>query len=389
MNRLIPSFVRTGVRTGVLMGVRFTALVPVVAFVVAASGLLSACGGGAGAGGAGGTADALAPASSAVAQIDARVTQAFASASIAGMSVRIMDRNDQVVYNKRLGTFTEDQRIAVASASKLVSAMVIFRLIEQNQLSLESTTGQMLGWTGPKADITVRHLLSFTSGLEPEAACTANPALTLQECAATLADRAALALPATRFDYGGAHMQVLGAMAEKATGKSWNAIFQEQLAAPMQLSTQARYSTFPRAESGSTNPLVAGGLKLSTAEYVNLLRLAFHKGTTGGRSLISAARFDQQGVEPYPAVTIGKSPMADAGLPFRYGLGAWLECATPAAGCSAISSPGAFGFTPWLDRNVGYYAVIAMEAGDTDSGVSRFSVRLAQDLKPLIAQALR
>ena len=162
MNRLIPSFVRTGVRTGVLMGVRFTALVPVVAFVVAASGLLSACGGGAGAGGAGGTAYALAPASSAVAQIDARVTQAFASASIAGMSVRIMDRNDQVVYNKRLGTFTEDQRIAVASASKLVSAMVIFRLIEQNQLSLESTTGQMLGWTGPKADITVRHLLSFT-----------------------------------------------------------------------------------------------------------------------------------------------------------------------------------------------------------------------------------
>ena len=381
MNRLIPSFVRTGVRD--------SAVPPVVAFVVAASLLLSACGGGGGAGGAGGTADAVVPSNSAVAQIDARVTQAFASAGIAGMSVRIMDRNDLVVYSKRLGTFTEDQRIAVASASKLVSAMVIFRLIEQNQLSMDSTTGQMLGWTGPKADISVRHLLSFTSGLEPDAACTANPALTLQECVATLAGRAALALPATRFDYGGAHLQVLGAMAEKATGKAWNTIFQEQLAVPMVLSPQARYYTFPRAESGLTNPLVAGGLKLTTAEYVHLLRLAFHKGTTSGRSLISAARFDQQGVEPYPAVTIGKSPMAEAGFPYRYGLGAWLECATPAAGCSVISSPGAFGFTPWLDRNVGYYAVIAMESGDTDTGLAPFSVRLAQDLKPLIAQALR
>ena len=81
--------------------------------------------------------------------------------------------------------------------------------------------------------------------------------------------------------------------------------------------------------------------------------------------------------------------MAEAGLPFRYGLGAWLECATPAAGCSVISSPGAFGFTPWLDRNTGYYAVIAMESGLADTGLAPASVRLAQDLKPLIAQALR
>lgn len=381
MNRLIPSFLRTDVRARVVS--------PVAVLLTAVSLLLAACGGGGGAGGAGGTADAVVPSNSALAQIDARVTQAFASSGVAGMSVRIMDRNDQVVYNKRFGTFTEDQRIAVASASKLVSAMVVFRLIEQNQLSLESTTGQMLGWTGPKADITVRHLLSFTSGLEPEAACTANPALTLQECAATLASRAALALPATRFDYGGAHLQVLGAMAEKATGKTWNTIFQEQLAVPMALSPQAGYYTFPRAESGQTNPLVAGGLRLTTAEYMHLLRLAFHKGTTSGRSLISAARFDQQGVEPYPAVIVGKSPMAELGLPFRYGLGAWLECTTPAAGCSVISSPGAFGFTPWLDRNVGYYAVIAMESGNTDTGVVPASVRLAQDLKPLIAQALR
>jgi len=287
MNRLIPSFLRTDVRARVVS--------PVAVLLTAVSLLLAACGGGGGAGGAGGTADAVVPSNSALAQIDARVTQAFASSGVAGMSVRIMDRNDQVVYNKRFGTFTEDQRIAVASASKLVSAMVVFRLIEQNQLSLESTTGQMLGWTGPKADITVRHLLSFTSGLEPEAACTANPALTLQECAATLASRAALALPATRFDYGGAHLQVLGAMAEKATGKTWNTIFQEQLAVPMALSPQAGYYTFPRAESGQTNPLVAGGLRLTTAEYMHLLRLAFHKGTTSGRSLISAARFDQQG----------------------------------------------------------------------------------------------
>ena len=49
--------------------------------------------------------------------------------------------------------------------------------------------------------------------------------------------------------------------------------------------------------------------------------------------------------------------------PFRYGLAVWLECATPtafASGCNSQSSPGAFGFTPWFDRDAGYYAMIGM-----------------------------
>jgi len=40
-----------------------------------------------------------------------------------------------------LGGFSADQRVAIASASKLVSGVVIFRLIEQDYLSLDSTTG--------------------------------------------------------------------------------------------------------------------------------------------------------------------------------------------------------------------------------------------------------
>ena len=43
-----------------------------------------------------------------------------------------------------------------------------------------------------------------------------------------------------------------------------------------------------------------------------------------------------------------------------------------------ISSAGAFGFTPWLDRSAGYYATIAMER--TDGRATRFSVRLQQAL---------
>ena len=59
-----------------------------------------------------------------------------------------------------------------------------------------------------------------------------------------------------------------------------------------------------------------------------------------------------------------------------------------------VSSPGAFGWTPWFDREAGYYAVIAMfraPAGGMAgaAGTVDFSVQLEQRLKPLIADAMK
>jgi len=83
------------------------------------------------------------------------------------------------------------------------------------------------------------------------------------------------------------------------------------------------------------------------------------------------------------------APFANAGLNFHYGLAAWLECTPPATSCAVLSSPGAFGFTPWFDRDSGYYAILGMEVTESQSGVVAFAVNLAQDLKPLIRSALR
>jgi hypothetical protein len=41
-----------------------------------------------------------------------------------------------------------------------------------------------------------------------------------------------------------------------------------------------------------------------------------------------------------------------------------------------------------VDRDGGYYAIIGMEVAEARDGVVNFSVRLAQDLKPAIRQAL-
>lgn len=344
--------------------------------------LLAGCGGGSGDAAPGDAAERFAA-------VDAIATDAFTRAGIPGMALVIYDDRDQRVFAKAYGDFAFDQRVAVASASKLVSALTILRLVSGGHLGLDATTGEVLGWTGPQAAITLRQLLSFTSGLPPVVPCVLDPGVTLAACVDAIAGVTPLAPPATTFEYGNTHLHVAARMAEVVTGSPWNQLFAAQLGAPLGLPSAVSYYTLPRQATGQTNPLVAGGLRATLDEYAPLLALAYHRGARDGTQLVDAALMDLQAIESFPGITVGASPMANLGLDFRYGFGVWLECATPATGCATLSSPGAFGWTPWLDREHGYYAILGMElAGGPAEGVVDFSVSLAQDLKPAIAAAL-
>lgn len=350
-----------------------------MAMIIAASG----CGGG---GGSDPAPPPVAPAPNFTA-IDAALNSAYAARNVP-IGLSIYDRNGVKVHERVLGGFSSDQRVAIASASKLVSGVVLLRLVDQGLLSLDSTTAQVLGWSGPNGAITLRQLLSFTSGLAPTNACTSNSASTLAACVETISLASTSAPPATRFDYGSTHLQTAARMAEVTTGSTWNAIFAQQLRGPLGLPDSVEYYTFPRQSIGTTNPLVAGGLRMSMNEYARVLRLVFDKGQTAGGPPIASALFDAQARQPYPNVTIGSSPAEANGFDFKYGLTAWLECTTPATGCTSLSSPGAFGFTPWIDRTAGYYAILGMETTDVQGEVVNWALTLEQQLKPMIAQAL-
>lgn len=310
------------------------------------------------------------------------------AAAVGPFGLAIYGSNDQLLFQRMYGDFTPERQVAVASASKWVSGLTLLRLISAGRLSLDSTTGQVLGWSGAKAALTLRHLLSFTSGLPPDAPCTANPLLRLQDCVAQIEKLDPVAAPGARFDYGSTHLAVAGRMAEVAGGKAWNDLFGEQLRAPLGLPTTVTYYTAPNQTTGQQNPLVAGGLVVSMDEYARFMGLLFHRGVVGGQRLIREDLFGEQARAPYPGAVIGESPMRQVGYPFQYGLTAWLECDTPAAGCAVISSPGAFGWTPWLDRDAGYYAILGTLNANSQGKVVKAAVDTEQALAPAIRAAL-
>jgi D-alanyl-D-alanine-carboxypeptidase/D-alanyl-D-alanine-endopeptidase len=354
-------------------------------FIGLLAGWLAACGGG----GDGGVAPPPPGSPDPFAAVDRAASTAFSAQGISGMGVAVYDAQGVKRFERMYGSFAPDQRIAIASASKMVAGLTILRLVEQQFLSLDSTTGTVLGWTGPQAQITLRHLLSFTSGLPREAPCTLMQGITLAECVDEISQMTLVAPPGTRFDYGSTHLHVAARMAEVITGAAWADIFAAQLKIPLGLGADMAWYSAPRLGLGTSNPLIAGGLRATMNEYARVLQLEFNRGSYQGNRLIADALFTTQGTEPYPNALIGNSPFANTGLNYHYGLAAWLECPPPATNCTVLSSPGAFGFTPWVDRDGGYYAIIAMEVSEAQSGIVAFSVQLAQDLKPLIRDALR
>jgi D-alanyl-D-alanine-carboxypeptidase/D-alanyl-D-alanine-endopeptidase len=230
--------------------------VPILTLGIVASGWLAACGGG------GDLADPPSAPTDAFTEVDRMASAAFAAQGISGMGLVVYDANGVKRFEKYYGSFSGEQRAAIASASKMVAGLVIFRLVDQGFLALDSTTGSVLGWTGPQADITLRQLLRFTSGMEREAPCTLLPAISLAECVEIISRQPLVAAPGTRFGYGSTHLPVAARMAEVVTGQGWAELFASQLKTPLGLaSPELAWYTAPRQAVGTINPLIAGGIR--------------------------------------------------------------------------------------------------------------------------------
>lgn len=265
-------------------------------------------------------------------------------------------RADDMLYEKGFGGYASDTQLNVASASKWVTSAVLMSLVEAGQLKVDSRWSELeAGLTEDKAGITLAQMLSHTSGM---AGITTDPIdlqlpvdITLGEAAHRIALVPLEYPPSTTFNYGGAAFQVAGALAEKAAGKSWEQIFQQRIALP--LGMQNSYYTHPLPQMngrvGMTNPNLQGGLQTTPADYWKFLTMIADKGRIG-----SSRVFDEKTIAKMEQTRLGtvtkKVPLPGVNPEFEYGLGLWCEVVEVDGQCSVVSSPGAWGTYPWIDR---------------------------------------
>src|SRR5688572_4881996 len=263
----------------------------------------------------------------------------------------VVVQGEQVIYRKGFGTHTPDKVIPVASASKWLSGALMMRLVDEGKLSLDDGVSKYIPeFADEKANITIRQLFSHTSGLPPEAGCRTDKRTTLERCAAEIAQVRPRAAPGEEFYYGGVSMHVAGRMAEVATGKSWNELFVEKIAAPLGME-----QTDFLAYGPTSNPRPAGDARSSVDEYARFLRMVLQRGTVDGKQILSASsgtemHKDQTGGARIVYTIYERHAALDPRLlQARYGIGMWREKVDDRGQLLEASSQGALGFSPWID----------------------------------------
>jgi hypothetical protein len=272
-----------------------------------------------------------------------------------------VERLDGYQYTYNRGASTLQTSYESASTSKLVTAVIILRLVDQGYLTLLDRPQDVIASWPIKSgdtlyDMTLSQLLSFTSGLEKEPLCLHAGAFDFETCVINIANTNANngITPGRRFYYAGTHLQVAGLMAIKACGVAhWQNIFNEFKA------NTGLFATSTYDLPSSQNPRLAGGMHWTGEEYIQFLR-ALSKG-----ELLDSALMHQLLSDQTASATIAYSPIRSRiGEDWHYGFGLWHECQDETYTCEAglrVSSPGAYGGYPFWNRDLGYIGIVARQ----------------------------
>jgi CubicO group peptidase (beta-lactamase class C family) len=264
----------------------------------------------------------------------------------------VLRHHGRVVCTVYLRNANPSTPVLLVSAAKWLSAATILTLVDEGRLRLDDSVSRHLrDFTGAKRAITLRQLLSHTSGIPPYHPCMFRPDLTMDECARAIGKQVTLsAAPGTSFQYGGAAFTVAGRMAEVADGRSWEQLFQARMAQPLGF-THTSYG-------GGSNPLLSEGTAYATAEdYATFLQMILDGGVWQGRRVLSEAMVEELTRNQIEGAAIESSPRGDR----TYGLGCWRDVVDSATGRALVlTSPGAGGFVPWINRKRDLVGVVAV-----------------------------
>ena len=247
-----------------------------------------------------------------------------------------------------LSDFTADTRVQIASCSKWLSAALVMTFVDEGRLRLSDTIGKYLPVMSQngKGGITVSQCLSHTTGIKAPALKESLQEMkqfqSMDDAVAGIAKLPIEGHPGTVFHYSNVGLQLAGAVIEKISGKSFETLFQERIAGPLNM-RQTGFGTGKVA-------LPAGGATSTANDYLNFIVMILEKGKFHGKQVLSEASVAEMQVNRITeGVKIGYSPAEASGS--GYGYGEWIMK-------DAISSPGLFGSYPVVDIKRGYAAVL-------------------------------
>ncbi len=329
---------------------------------------------------------------------------------IAG-AVTLVSRRGEIVHFDAVGSIDieakkpmkRDSIFQIASMTKPITAIGIMMLEEEGKLSVDDPVekhlpefrGQMLiqkreggtvTLTKPARPITLRDLLTHTSGLAGPPSGMADlyrkRDRTLAEAVIAFSQRPLDFEPGLRWSYCNTGIDTLGRVIEVVSGKSYEDFLNERLFRPLgskdtffypQKSDLSRIATLYKQEKGklarSDNflgnaiggkyPLPAGGLFSTANDLAKIYQMMLNRGDWKGKQLLSVAS-----VEKMTKLQSGeiKTGFVD-GMGWGFG---WAVVREP-KGVTEMLSPGtyghggAFGTQAWIDPKKEMFFILLVQ----------------------------
>lgn len=198
--------------------------------------------------------------------IDEYMNRSMKTNHIKAASLAIAN-NDEVFYTKGYGTFADGQNVTgdtpfpIASLSKSFTALAVLQLADKGRIDLDAAYSSYFPGLSPQDsrvnDITVRHLLNQTSGLNDKV----NPDMTripqfqsLYE-ANQLLDGVQLAYsPGTVYSYHNPNYVLLANLVEKMSGERFSDYLQQHIFEPLGMKHTFSVSTTQEINEDHTIP---------------------------------------------------------------------------------------------------------------------------------------
>jgi len=291
--------------------------------------------------------------------VDASLRRRVRDDGLSGAATVVVGPSDVVLHRTAVGAIRSSTRLPIASASKWLTATMVMALVDQGRLSLDDPVERFLpAFGGDKASMTVRQLLSHTSGLTA-AECVGDPRGTLARCATALATDSVLAAPpGHEFHYSNDGYQVAGRIIEVLTGMSFERAFEQLLARPLGMS-RTRFDHI--GGTRTRNPMPAASAVSTVDDYRRFLAMISHEGVVGSRRVLSAAsvaeieRDQVRGLDTSHDAAVGITRIP------TYGLGVWRDATDATDQARVVSGNGALGFYPWVDLIHHTYGIVAVD----------------------------
>ena len=337
--------------------------------------------------------------------IGAALEEMIAKNEIAGAVTAVVSR-DRVLHLQATGLadvaskrpMTPEALFWIASMTKPVTGVAVLMLQDEGKLSVSDPVAKYLPFaalktpSGMPANLTIRQILTHTSGLGEASASDARQAKTLSDLVPLWLAAPMQYEPGERWKYTQSGINAGARIVEVVSGMTFDVFVQKRIFDPLRMKDTTFYPTDtqrarlatayaknqagaldpvpPRAEYGARDrpPQGNGGLYSTAPDYLRFCQMLLNGGTFEGRQYLSAAAMallttPQTG--DLPTGFFQSETYGNRGANYGWGITTSIV-RTPHDGVAAMLSPGtyghggAWGTQAWIDpvKGVGYIMMV-------------------------------